>query len=59
MTQFDMFIHVLEINEDMHFKWRYRKDIFKKDTVQRLAEHFIYLLDEITKRWIYHYKIFR
>lgn len=50
MTQFDMFIHVLEINEDMHFKWRYRKDIFKKDTVQRLAEHFIYLLDEITKK---------
>lgn len=50
MTQFDMFIHVLEINEDMHFKWKYRKDIFKKDTVQRLAEHFIYLLDEITEK---------
>ncbi|MEK3889665.1 amino acid adenylation domain-containing protein [Bacillus sp. FSL K6-3431] len=49
MTQFDMFIHALETNNSIEIKFKYRTCVFNKDTMQRMADHFILLLDVITQ----------
>jgi fengycin family lipopeptide synthetase D len=49
MTQFDLFIHAVETENSIDFKFKYRSNLYAKTTIQRMAGHFIRLLDEITK----------
>ncbi|MGM7721818.1 amino acid adenylation domain-containing protein [Metabacillus sp. Hm71] len=48
MVQFDLFLHALETNEDLTLKFKFRTDLFKRETVERIAGHFLHLLDEMT-----------
>ncbi|WHZ55988.1 non-ribosomal peptide synthetase [Metabacillus hrfriensis] len=49
MTQFDMFIHAMETNNSIDLKFKFRTNVFMKETVLRMADHFMRLLDEITQ----------
>ncbi|MGG3640837.1 amino acid adenylation domain-containing protein [Bacillus gobiensis] len=49
MTQFDLFIHAVETENSIDFKFKYRSNLFAKTTIQRMADHFIRLLNELTK----------
>ncbi|MDQ0858858.1 non-ribosomal peptide synthetase [Bacillus sp. V2I10] len=49
MTQFDMFIHAIETNNSIDFNFKFRTNVFMKETIQRMADHFMRLLDEVTQ----------
>ncbi|MBE0458636.1 non-ribosomal peptide synthetase [Pseudoalteromonas prydzensis] len=46
-SAFDLELHVHEEAEGLVFQWRYSTALFKSDTIARLAENFINLLNEV------------
>jgi hypothetical protein len=39
-TQFDIIIHANETSEVVHFTLRYCSKLFKRETIERFAEHY-------------------
>ncbi|WP_162309046.1 non-ribosomal peptide synthetase [Brevibacillus antibioticus] len=48
-TQFDLQLEAIESEEGIHFNWCYCTKLFRRETMERMATHFVNLLQEITK----------
>ncbi|MEW5821231.1 MAG: amino acid adenylation domain-containing protein, partial [Cyanobacteriota bacterium] len=46
-AKFDILLEATEKNNTLVFKWNYRTSLFKKDTIDQLARHFINLLTTV------------
>ncbi|AKO92516.1 hypothetical protein BEH_10695 [Priestia filamentosa] len=49
MSQFDMSIDVYVQEEEMEIKFKYASQLFKRETVESLAHHFVQLLNKVTE----------
>lgn len=49
ISKFDLMLTVKEHDNNLHFEFEYRSDLFKSFTIERLAEHFLNLLDVVTQ----------
>ncbi|SDX35822.1 fengycin family lipopeptide synthetase D [Marininema mesophilum] len=50
MTQFDLSIHAFENKESISFDFQYRTALFVQETMDRMAEQFIQLLDAVSSK---------
>lgn len=48
ISKFDITLNAIEKNEEINFNIEYSTKLFKEKTIQRLANHFINLLEEIS-----------
>ncbi|MBL6449339.1 amino acid adenylation domain-containing protein [Fulvivirga sp. 29W222] len=47
LSRFDIDINVTERNDEMIINWGYCKDLFKNETIVKLAEHYVNLLQAV------------
>ncbi|MBE9224383.1 amino acid adenylation domain-containing protein [Phormidium sp. LEGE 05292] len=50
IAKFDLTLLVMEYDNQLNCSWEYATDLFEKDTIQRMAEHFEVLLKGIVDR---------
>ncbi|MCK4258431.1 MAG: non-ribosomal peptide synthase/polyketide synthase [Halanaerobiales bacterium] len=50
VSKFDLSLFAMEIQEDIHFTFEYSSRLFKKETIQQMANHFISLLKNMIIR---------
>ncbi|MCW5314092.1 amino acid adenylation domain-containing protein [Nostoc sp. KVJ3] len=48
-AKFDLTLDICERDEQLHCMWEYATDLFKAETIQRMAGHFEVLLEAITE----------
>lgn len=46
-AKFDLLLEILEDNKSLTLNWNFRKSLFKKETINNMAKHFINLLNSI------------
>ncbi len=46
-AKFDLTLQAFEGEEELRFDLEYRKCLFKNDTIQRMAKHLLYILDQV------------
>ncbi|MCK4261233.1 MAG: amino acid adenylation domain-containing protein, partial [Halanaerobiales bacterium] len=46
-AQFDITLHAFEVKDQIHFKLEYSTDIFKNDTIERFAKHFVNIIRKV------------
>ncbi|MCK4261085.1 MAG: AMP-binding protein, partial [Halanaerobiales bacterium] len=46
-AQFDITLHAFEVKDQIHFKLEYSTDIFKKETIERFAKHFVNIIRKV------------
>ncbi len=49
VSKFDLTLFVEERGDDFNLIWEYAKDLFKPETISRINQHFLVLLDHLTK----------
>ncbi|HLP44510.1 MAG TPA: SDR family NAD(P)-dependent oxidoreductase, partial [Candidatus Kapabacteria bacterium] len=47
-TKFDLILYANEIEDGMHFVFKYATALFRKDTIEKLARHFIEITEQVT-----------
>jgi amino acid adenylation domain-containing protein len=48
-SRLDLTLSAMERNGGIELLWEYRTDLFKRQTVERLAGHFIHILEEVSR----------
>ncbi|MCK4258408.1 MAG: amino acid adenylation domain-containing protein [Halanaerobiales bacterium] len=49
IAKFDLLLVAFEADGKINFKWDYSTVLYKKETIEQIAEHFIHILEEICK----------
>ncbi|WP_140159061.1 non-ribosomal peptide synthetase, partial [Bacillus thuringiensis] len=48
-SKFDLSLYITEVEEGLHAQFEYSTELFKKDSIERLSEHFLAILEKITE----------
>ncbi|MCU4825279.1 amino acid adenylation domain-containing protein, partial [Bacillus cereus] len=48
-SKFDLSLYITELEEGLHAQFEYSTELFKKDSIERLSEHFLAILEKITE----------
>ncbi|NEQ77288.1 MAG: amino acid adenylation domain-containing protein [Okeania sp. SIO2C9] len=46
-TLYDIFVEFLEVGNELNVRWNYNGDLFKSETIERMARHYLTLLEGI------------
>jgi len=46
---YDITLEVIEVGKDLSIRWNYNTDLFNSDTIERMAGHYLQLLDGIIR----------